>query len=178
MTDWELHLEKTSRTFALAIPLLDEPLRREVTLSYLLFRVADTLEDASTWPASLRSESLRTCAKLIRQGDGADVQKQASRWLSHGVTAHAGYQALLEAFPELLEDTRRLPAASVARIEHHVLRTIERMDDFVRRADGDGTVVLRSKRDLEAYCYAVAGIVGELLTDLFVLQVPRLRNAT
>ena len=38
-------LERTSRTFALSIPLLPEPARREVTLAYLLLRIADTLED-------------------------------------------------------------------------------------------------------------------------------------
>ena len=35
-------LVRTSRTFALAIPLLPEPLRREVGVAYLLFRIADT----------------------------------------------------------------------------------------------------------------------------------------
>ena len=38
-------LERTSRTFALAIPLLPGPLDRAVTVSYLLFRIADTFED-------------------------------------------------------------------------------------------------------------------------------------
>ena len=42
-------LVKTSRTFALAIPLLPEPTRREVGLAYLLFRIADTFEDATAW---------------------------------------------------------------------------------------------------------------------------------
>ena len=54
MADLETLLIATSRTFALAIPLLPEPLRREVTLSYLLFRVADTFEDAASWPRARR----------------------------------------------------------------------------------------------------------------------------
>ena len=40
-------LVKTSRTFALAIPLLPQPTARQVTVAYLLFRIADTFEDAS-----------------------------------------------------------------------------------------------------------------------------------
>jgi len=40
-------LQKTSRTFALAIPLLPEPTRTAVGAAYLLFRVADTFEDAT-----------------------------------------------------------------------------------------------------------------------------------
>ncbi len=37
-------LFKTSRTFALAIPLLPEPTGRAVSVAYLLFRIADTLK--------------------------------------------------------------------------------------------------------------------------------------
>ena len=40
-------LTETSRTFALAIPLLPEPTRGDVTIAYLLFRIADTFEDAA-----------------------------------------------------------------------------------------------------------------------------------
>ena len=47
----EDHLARTSRTFALAIPALDPRLRHAVGLAYLIFRVADTLEDAARWSA-------------------------------------------------------------------------------------------------------------------------------
>ena len=42
MTTLEDLLEKTSRTFALAIPVLPEPTRRQVMIAYLRFRIADT----------------------------------------------------------------------------------------------------------------------------------------
>ena len=41
-------LGETSRTFALAIPRLPEPRMTEVTVAYLLFRIADTFKDATT----------------------------------------------------------------------------------------------------------------------------------
>ena len=56
--DLEELLIASSRTFALAIPHLPEPTRREVTIAYLLFRVADTFEDATSWPRSSRIEAL------------------------------------------------------------------------------------------------------------------------
>lgn len=174
MSDWSEHLEKTSRTFALAIPLLPEPLRTEVTLAYLLFRVADTLEDASAWPAPERSRALRELATLVREPEPARVASVTARWIELGPSDHPGYVALLEALPALLRDIRALgPRASVL-IEQHAIRTIERMDAFVQRADDQGRIVLRSADDLQAYCYAVAGIVGELLTELFVLREQRL----
>lgn len=39
-------LQGTSRTFALAIPLLCGVRRQQIGLAYLLFRIADSIEDA------------------------------------------------------------------------------------------------------------------------------------
>ncbi|MBK8057261.1 MAG: squalene/phytoene synthase family protein [Gemmatimonadetes bacterium] len=41
------------------------------------------------------------------------------------------------------------------------------MATFVSR-ETDGPVHLRDLADLRAYCYTVAGIVGEMLTELFL----------
>ena len=46
MTRLEELLENTSRTFALSIPVLPEPTRRQVMIAYLLFRIADTFTDS------------------------------------------------------------------------------------------------------------------------------------
>ena len=57
-------LVETSRTFALAIPLLPEPTRRTVSVAYLLFRAADTLEMQKRGlvsSARTPSGSSRTC---------------------------------------------------------------------------------------------------------------------
>ena len=59
-------------------------------------------------------------------------------------------------------------------IREHVLRTSRGMAGFVDRTDDDGELRLRDLPDLQAYCYVVAGIVGELLTELFLLGRPHL----
>lgn len=153
---------------------MDEPLRRQVTLAYLLFRVADTLEDAASWSATQRSVALGECAKLVRAGTREEIARASARWIRLAPTGHDGYLDLLRAFPDLLEDARVVDAAAAERITYHLLRTIERMDAFVRRANDNDEVVLHTERDLREYCYAVAGIVGELLTDLFILDAPQL----
>jgi farnesyl-diphosphate farnesyltransferase len=48
------------------------------------------------------------------------------------------------------------------------------MARVVARADDDGRLRLESLEELQEYCYIVAGIVGELLTELFVLADPAL----
>jgi farnesyl-diphosphate farnesyltransferase len=48
------------------------------------------------------------------------------------------------------------------------------MQDVVRRGDERGNLRLHSIRELRDYCYVVAGIVGEMLTELFLLDAPEL----
>jgi farnesyl-diphosphate farnesyltransferase len=73
------------------------------------------------------------------------------------------------------------PARAVLRRE--LQRTVSGMAGFVRRGDPLGNLRLASLRELRDYCYVVAGIVGEMLTELFLLDAealvpvaPRLRR--
>src|SRR6185369_1300499 len=62
-------------------------------------------------------------------------------------------------------------------IVRHTLRTAEGMSGFVSDGGEDGSLRLRTLGDLRRYCYTVAGIVGELLTELFIDAAPSLRGA-
>jgi farnesyl-diphosphate farnesyltransferase len=50
------------------------------------------------------------------------------------------------------------------------------MGRFVASGDEDGNLRLAALPDLRHYCYIVAGIVGELLTELFVDFTPALER--
>jgi farnesyl-diphosphate farnesyltransferase len=65
MQDIDDLLRKTSRTFALTIPLLPEPTRKEVGVAYLLFRIIDTFEDAPRWAPLRRVEALQRFIDLL-----------------------------------------------------------------------------------------------------------------
>lgn len=168
--DLEALLVRTSRTFALSIPRLPAPLREQVTVAYLLFRVADTLEDAFRWERTRRLAALDAFAALLR-GE-ADASTLAASWREAPPCDHAGYLELLEAFPALVEAFSRIEPRAREAIARHALRTAEGMRAFTARADANGGLQLRDLADLRAYCYAVAGIVGELLTELFLLAEP------
>jgi farnesyl-diphosphate farnesyltransferase len=162
-------LVKTSRTFALTIPLLPEPTRREVTIAYLLFRIADTFEDASHWPRERRVEALGRFADLLESGGAAAEPADVARWGATESSAHEGYVELVEAMPAVLEAFAALSEPARRRIRHHTARTARGMAEFVARTGDDGRLALRDVADLQSYCYVVAGIVGEMLTELFVL---------
>jgi len=176
--DLDRLLEQTSRTFALSIPLLPQPTRREVTVAYLLFRIADTFEDASHWPSAARREALARFSDLLRTTEPAveieEARRLAAAWSAAGPAAHEGYVELVSETPAVLEELGSLAPAAAASIREHVLRSAAGMSDFVARTTDSGELALTSLQDLRNYCYAVAGIVGEMLTELFLLDRPGL----
>jgi len=162
-------LEKTRRTFALSIPVLPEPTRRQVMIAYLLFRIADTFEDAAQWPPERRREALGEFEALLRDHTPEDARRLSARWVAAGPSPHAGYCELIARVPFVLESFFSLDPDAVSSVRDHVIRSARGMAGFVARSHGDA-LVLEDLEDLKGYCYAVAGIVGEMLTDLFLLK--------
>ena len=161
-------LQKTSRTFALSIPVLPGPTDREVMIAYLLFRIADTFEDAAHWEPERRIGALRDFNRLLAASSRAEAERLAAAWSAAGPSPHAGYQELIAEVPFVLDAFFALPPAAVDAIRAHVIRSGEGMAGYVARTRG-GKLVLSDIADLKAYCYVVAGIVGEMLTELFLL---------
>jgi len=172
LSDQELsiHLERTSRTFALAIPLLEEPLRSEVGLAYLLLRVADTLEDAAPWTREERRAALAELEVLLQGGEGPQASELARRWLERTPSENTDYLRLLEQTPQLLANLEALRPEAAAVVRRFVLRTVHGMREVLAGATEQGLLRLTSIEELRAYCYIVAGLVGELLTELFLLD--------
>lgn len=166
-------LVKTSRTFALSIPLLPEPTRREVGIAYLLFRIADTFEDAVSWPRERRLAALRELDELL--ASPAAAGERVAGWLAPPPPIpHAGYQELLAASPAVLTAYAELGSKARDVIRRHLGRTISGMARFVAGSDERGVLALSTLAELREYCYAVAGIVGEMLCELFLLDAAAL----
>lgn len=185
MFDLDDLLQKTSRTFALAIPLLPEPARREVGVAYLLFRIADTFEDATKWPRSQRMDVLERYVEVIEtfrhpmaspQGASRGAEKIAELCAKSPPIDHDGYLELLSKLPELFDELEKLSPTAREIVKRHAIRTTDGMCRVVARADEAGNLRLETKQDLKDYCYVVAGIVGELLTELFVAGTPSLSS--
>jgi farnesyl-diphosphate farnesyltransferase len=174
MVDLNSHLLKTSRTFALCIPRLPEPTRREVTIAYLLYRVADTFEDAAAWPRARRIAALERLGELLGRPAPEATAEQAGIWAAEVPCAWIAYRELLADLPGVLEEFFALAPAAIELIRRHMMRTIRGMARYVARTDAAGELRLADLADLRGYCYVVAGIVGELLTELHLLERPGL----
>ena len=170
-------LQETSRTFALSIPLLPEPLQTEVATAYLLFRIIDTFEDATHWDVARRVGALGFFVRLMEgEPPARETRETIARWLQEPPLDHPGYLKLLEATSEVVGWLRQLRPPAAAQMKLHVARSARAMARVVERAQPDRRLELQTLQELRDYCYAVAGIVGEMLTELFILQSPSLQR--
>jgi farnesyl-diphosphate farnesyltransferase len=166
-------LQGCSRTFALTIPLLNEPTRCEVTLAYLLFRVADIFEDSTTWPREKKSEQLQRLAAFLESPSVEEAKRLSLAWSADPPLPFPSYRELLASFPEVMRVASTISPAAWKLVATHTARTCLGMASFVEREE-KGDLRLQDLEDLKLYCYAVAGIVGEMLTELFLLGCPAL----
>lgn len=156
-------LQYVSRTFALTIPQLPADLRRVVSNAYLLCRIADTIEDDN----SVDSEQTRRLAELFVQVVAGNVPaEQFSEELYPLLSEHT-----IEEEHDLIKNTD-----SVIRITHsfneNQRNALGRCVRIMAKgmADYQDTETLDGLENLAAmddYCYYVAGVVGEMLTELF-----------
>jgi len=163
-------LPRVSRTFALTIPQLPNGLEEVVANAYLLCRLADTIEDDAMLSSDVKAEYMAEFLAVIR-GD-ADGQKFAER-LAPRLSAET-----IEAERDLVAQTAtvvRITSTFTTAQRLAVIRCVttmcEGMPEFQHQKALDG---LPGLIDLDRYCYFVAGIVGEMLTDLFCEYCPEL----
>ena len=117
MTDVDDLLQKTSRTFALTIPLLPRRRAHEVGLAYLLFRIIDTFEDATRWPpdAAHRGHPATSCRCWRRPTRRRRTASPTAACADPPVD-HAGYLELLREIPFVLSCSARAAGARAAQI--------------------------------------------------------------
>ena len=163
-------LPHVSRTFALTIPQLPLGLRTAVTCAYLLCRIADTIEDE---PALSPPETLaflhRFSALLVGRGDPALLAREIESRLSDRTLATE--RDLVSNLERVLGVMASLNEQQRAAIRRCVELMCHGMPRFQFSASLSG---LARSSDLDDYCYYVAGVVGEMLTDLFCDYSPEI----
>ncbi len=177
MIDLSALLQSTSRTFALAIPLLPDPTRPQVTVAYLLLPIADTLEDASDWTPDKKIAELTVLCQLLESPASRNVTPFATRIASDPPGCTPACLELLKQTAEVLEEFDKLSATSRAVIVRYVVLTLRGMITTIDANDEQGRLQLHSLAELQRYVYIVAGLVGELLTELFLLHTRSLSSA-
>lgn len=156
-------LPHVSRTFALTIPQLPTRLKVAVTNAYLLCRIADTIEDE---PALSPAETLalleRFKSVVAGHGDATALATDVERRLSSRTLATE--RDLIVNMARVLHVTESLSPPQRAAIQRCVDLMCYGMPRFQSTTSLEG---LSRRSDLDEYCYYVAGVVGDMLTELF-----------
>jgi farnesyl-diphosphate farnesyltransferase len=165
-------LVHVSRTFALTIPQLPAGLRETVTSAYLLCRIADTIEDEPTLPAEDKRRFLRQFSDVVAgAAEPATLAAELTPRLSERTLVHE--RDLVRNLARVTGPVRGMDRREQAAMQRCVEIMCEGMHYFQRHASLRG---LNRLADLDSYCYHVAGVVGEMLTDLFCVQVPEVQQ--
>lgn len=168
-------LPYVSRTFALTIPQLPPRLRTAVTSAYLLCRIADTVEDEPALSAAETHAFLQRFKAVVALREDPELlastlgRRLSDRTLPKEIE-------LAQNMARVIRITAALEPAQRAAIERCVHLMCDGMPHFQRTASITG---LPATSDLDDYCYYVAGVVGEMLTELFCAHSPEIaRNRT
>lgn len=168
MKPWSFYqhwLDEVSRSFALCIPQLDPPFRDQVALAYLLFRVLDTVEDAPFEDrATQQRQFARLRAFLRAMPPAAEVDAFVAAFPD---LLHVGERALLGETYALLAEAHALPALARDITFRALDRMAMGMAAYTRRPP---PLQLVDVEDVARYCCFVAGVVGEMLTQLWTID--------
>jgi len=159
-------VESVSRTFALSIELLEEPVASWLCTGYLLCRGADTIEDASSLSPADRAGLLEQYDAMLDPEAGADVGEFASAVAEHRPADAGDDWAALANTDRAMRVFRSFDDAVQASMRGRIREMTTGMAAFLRRHADSGGIRVTTVAELEEYCWYVAGTVGELFTDL------------
>ena len=156
-------LPLVSRSFALTIPQLPGGLRGVVTNAYLLCRLADTVEDDPAMSVEHKDELHALLLKSLEDNSvSAEFRERIVALLSDAMPA--AERELASGAEHVLRETHRLRERQRQTVRRCLSIMCRGMARFERRHSTRG---LRTLAEMKDYCYVVAGVVGEMLTDLF-----------
>lgn len=164
-------LNQVSRTFALNINVLSGASRKSVLLAYLYMRIADTVEDDPDMDAAEKGRLLGLFSAAFSGGDDWLLRIRAfqaalpDRWREGKDPNH--FLSLHAEWPLALLFT--LKPAVIGAVCAGVCEMCQGMAEFSARQENReaGWFTLDSVADLDRYCYYVAGLVGNMMCDLF-----------
>jgi len=172
-------LKSVSRSFYLSLRILPRPIRKPVSLAYVLARAADTIADTEIVPRERRIEFLKA---FQRELYGEDPFLQPFREMRDSLTDHQDLpaeRALLQHLPDAVEAYGRTADEDRSRLQFVLAGLVSGMIEDLEHFPGNSPQEVRafeSIEELDDYIYRAAGIVGEFWTDICCAHLPRLAH--
>ncbi|MNI21458.1 Squalene/phytoene synthase [compost metagenome] len=147
-------LKKTSRTFYIPITYLDPGIKEAVTSAYLCMRAIDEIEDHEEISEKLKSELLF----------GIHETFQSPNMIEETQKLLAPHQAILPAVTMQIDEWALLcPASGAPIVNKYISKMALQMSEWVQNGWH-----IHTEEDLDRYTYSVAGMVGEMLSELWL----------
>ncbi|WP_323676156.1 phytoene/squalene synthase family protein [Halorubellus sp. PRR65] len=161
-------VQGVSRTFALTVDVLEEPMSTHICLGYLLCRVADTVEDAGHLPPDEQAALLRTYRDAVDPTAEATIEEfraDIDAYVPAEDERNDDWEVVARA-PTVLATFASLPEDVQSAVVGPVVEMVDGMAAFVERYSDKGGLRIGDPAELEEYCHYAAGTVGELVTNL------------
>ena len=159
-------VQDVSRTFAITVDVLEEPMSSSICIGYLLCRIPDTIEDARHIPPETRADLLDVYDEVVSTDSSTTAgafEDAVVPWIPEDSDAD---WELLAQTPRVLRVFESQPVDVREAIRPAVREMVDGMATFLRRyADEDG-IRIQTREELHEYCHYAAGVVGELVTNL------------
>lgn len=175
---YQQHLNRVSRSFAFCIEQLHGSFRSHIAMSYILFRILDTIEDASWSSQEAQQKAFDEFFKFLKIPETFDsvIKSDVISWGKNFPDLPEGERLLLNDALEIFNDFQCFEPRNRAVI----LRGLESMGRGMRyflKTSKHSRLVLKNLVEVNRYCFFVAGVVGELLENLFEqICEPRTRS--
>jgi hypothetical protein len=143
-------------------------MRDWTSLSYLICRVLDTIEDSPWKDFSLRSRQFDEFARFL---EGFYDHNSVASWSERFPKSipQSERKLLSESF-YLFNDLYEFPPEVRRTILKSVFRMLQGMKYYSNRHRSENELRLKTVIDVNRYCYFVAGVVGELLSSLLLVH--------
>lgn len=156
-------LQKVSQTYAMTIPMLPVRLQDVVVNGYLLCRIADSIEDD-------RDMSLQDKEKYLARFSAIVAGELASEPFASDLASKLG-PTIPDIERDLVSKTEQVIRVTLSfgtRQRDAMARCIRTMSEgMIEFQQYQGVRGLNDLPHLDRYCYFVAGVVGEMLSELF-----------
>jgi farnesyl-diphosphate farnesyltransferase len=156
-------LQGVSRSFALTIPNLPPGLCRTVTNAYLLCRIVDTIEDEENLTISQKHLFFKEFLDVVNGKVAAD-QFADNLYPLLGNKTLPAEKELIQNTPIVIQIFFSFNREQQAVLRRCLTAMSTGMLLFQKIKNSHG---LEKLSDMDNYCYHVAGVVGEMLTELF-----------
>jgi phytoene/squalene synthetase len=165
---YQKHLDRVSRSFAFCISELEGDFRENVGLAYLLFRVLDCIEDHPWQNVQKQNQAFAEFNEFILNSAQANQVRDWTKSFPLNIPEHE--RLLLEEADKVFVDMHSLPAEKQKIFQRHLLNMSRGMQHFVALKNPDNVIKISNQSQMNGYCFFVAGVIGEFLSDVYSLS--------